>query len=378
MSALLAIESSTVVPTVLPRVARVASPQYAPRVLSSVVFVPPPRIESVSLRMLIPDFNFGIDATIVQLRQDQGAGQIFMKAAIEANVDANITFAGRLTEDGTSFEIAEVSFQLVPTQDSARADFVASTLNAALNLSHRVHFQMPEISLDLALTAFDSPLLEVSRLLQERQMAYRLMTIELATGIDFGVLPYTLLGEEVHTISFVYHSIVDRAFIDAVRDAKVVIAATEEGLQGFHLWKESPSLEFPPEKVTKTLLGRSIFLGTQTAKITDPYIVGVDRVQEELARGDGHEVTIVIRSHTNRAQYSLPEAPRLPLNPWDTRIQSLVDLERELDSRLIERYHTLAAGSLAGLTDEERKQVTTRPQLSKPSLLAILKEKLGL
>jgi hypothetical protein len=190
-----------------------------------------------------------------------------------------------------------------------------------------------------------------------------MMTIELATGIDLGVLPYTLLGEEVHTINFVYRSIVDRVFIDGVQAVKAVIPATEEGLQRFQRWREFQSLEFPHEGVTKTLLGRSIFLGTQTVRITDPYIEDVDRVQGELACGDGHEVTIVIRSHTNRAQYSLPEAPRLALNPWNPHIQSLIDLERELDSRLVERYHALAASTLAGLSEEERTRVTRRVEL---------------
>lgn len=186
------------------------------------------------------------------------------------------------------------------TEQRARAEFEASTLSAALKLSCELSLQVFDTGFDVTLTAFDLKLLEVSRLLQQRQTSYRLMTIERATGTDFGVLPYTLSGEEVHTINFVYRSIVDRVFIDGVQVVKAVIPATEEGLQRFQRWRESPSLEFPPEVVTKTLLGKSIFLGTQTVKITDPYIEDVDRVQEELASGDGHEVTIVIRSNSNR------------------------------------------------------------------------------
>lgn len=384
MNILADIQRSTFVPTIsadLRRIPHIQGSTFVPTTLPDLGRIPIPElVPNLKLRILNPDFNIDIAGPILEIdqRQEQREVGILLRVEIAEGVQASVVLSGADTGHGKLFEVRQLSFQLLPTEQRATPEFVASTLNAALKLSPRVQLQINEIGFDLALTEVDSPLLEVSWLLQERQTAYRLMNIELATGIDFGVLPYTLLGDEVHTISFVYHSIVDRSFIDGVRDAKVLIPATEEGLQGFHLWKDSPSLEFPPEIVTKSLLGKFIFLGTQTVKITDPYIEDVDRVQEELARRDGHEVTIVIRSHSNRALYSLPEAPRLPSNPWDSRMQSLIDLERKLDSRLIERYHSLAAGSLVGLTDREKKRVTMRPQLNRPSLLAILREKLGL
>jgi len=365
MSTAIEIQRSPVVPTVLAALGRVSVSQLVP---------------DRGLRILIGDFKIDIDAIILEVDRgrEEAEGNIFIRVAIAESVEADIVLTGEETEEDRGFDIRHLTIQVRATEQRARAEFEASTLSAALKLSCELSLQVFDTGFDVTLTAFDSKLLEVSRLLQQRQTGYRLMTIERATGTDFGVLPYTLSGEEVHTINFVYRSIVDRVFIDGVQDVKAVIPATEEGLQRFQRWRESPSLEFPPEVVTKTLLGKSIFLGTQTVKITDPYIEDVDRVQEELASGDGHEVTIVIRSHTNRAQYSLPEAPRLRSNAWDSRIQSLIDLERDLDARLVERYHSLAAGSLDGLTDEEKKRVTTRPQLNKPSLLAILKEKLGL
>lgn len=365
MSTAIEIQRSAVVPTVLTALGRISISQLVP---------------DRGLRIVIGDFKIDIDAIILEVdrEREKAEGEIFVRSSIAEQVEADIVLSGKDTEEGRGFDISSMTIQLRATEQRARAEFEASTLSAALKLSCELSLQVFDTGFDVTLTAFDSKLLEIGRLLQKRQTSYRLMNIELATGTDFGILPSTLSGEEAHTINFVYRSIVDRVFIDGVRDVKAIIPATEEGMQRFQRLRESPSLEFPPEVVTKTLLGRSIFLGTQTAKITDPYIEDVDRVQEELARGDGREITIVIRSHTNRAQYSLPEAPRLPLNPWDPRIQSLIDLERELDSRLVERYHALAAGSLAGLTDEEKKRVTTRPQLNKPSLLAILMEKLGL
>jgi hypothetical protein len=378
MSALLDIESSAVVPAVLPHIARVTLPEYAPKVLSGLMCFPAVRLESASVRVLIPDFNFGIEGTVVQFRQDTDAGQIFIRVAIDANVEANIEFAGRLTEHESSFEIAQVSFRLAPTKDCARDDFVASTLNAALALSQRVHFQMPEGGLDLAL-GFDLPLIEISRLLQSRQTSHRLMTIERATGIRFDLPQGGFSGTDIAAIIFVYRAIVDRAFTyHLINGLPIVIEADEEGAKRLRSLQQSRVIGFGPEEMSRQLLGVEIPLGRMTVKILDPYIVEIDRVREEVAQGDGHPVTLLFRSATNQALFELPEAPRLPPNSWDARIQALIDLERELDSRLIERYHALAAGSLAGLTDEERKRVTTRPQLNKPSLMAILKGKVGL
>lgn len=378
MSALLDIESSAVVPAVLPGIARVTLPEYTPKVLSGRMCFPAASLESVFLRVFIPDFNFGIDATVVQMRQDKDAGQIFIRVAIDPNVEANIEFAGRLTEHESSFEIAQVSFRLAPTKDCARDDFVASTLNAALALSQRVHFQMPEAGLDLAL-GFDLPLIEISRLLQSRQTSHRLMTIERATGIRFDLPQGGFSGTDIAAIIFVYRAIADRAFNDHLTTGlPKVVEANEEGAKRLKSLQESAVITFGPEDMCKGLLGVEIPLGRMTVKIQDPYIEDLDRVRDEVAQGDGHPVTVLFRSATNQALFELPDAPRLPSNPWEERIQALIDLERELDSRLIERYHALAAGSLAGLTDEERKRVTTRPQLNKPSLLAILKEKLGL
>jgi hypothetical protein len=110
--------------------------------------------------------------------------------------------------------------------------------------------------------------------------------------------------------------------------------------------------------------------------ISDPYIANLDKAQEEIALRDGHQVRIVVRSHANRAQYSLLTAPSLPTEPWEPAIQKLLNLESRLDAALLGRYNALAAGSLAGLTEEERKRVTARPQLE-TSLVGLLKDKIA-
>src|SRR5437762_1975269 len=111
MSAILDIESSAVVPTVLPGIARIPHPEYSPRVSPDVVCFTATSIQLVALRLSIPDFCFDIDA-VVELKQDKSTGQMSIRAAIDTNVELKVAFTGRTTKDGTSLEIEAVSFRL--------------------------------------------------------------------------------------------------------------------------------------------------------------------------------------------------------------------------------------------------------------------------
>ena len=347
MSTAIEIQRAVVLPTVLAGSGPVPVPDLVP---------------DLTLRIIVGDFELGIDAPILEVDRtlEKVVGDILLRVAIAEDIVGNILLSAK-DREGIS-----LSFQLWPAEQSADVAFVASTLNAALKLSREVALEIHEIGLHLTLTAFDPPLLEVGRLLRERQTTHRLMVIERACGIDFGPVPSTLSGDEVGTIGFIYHAIVDRTFTDGLSEVEVLIASNEEGLETLNRLKGSSSLVFPKENISKSLFGRSILLGAQTVKITDPYIEYVDQIQEEIARGDGHQVRIVIRSDTNRAQYSLPEAPRLPPTPWEPSVQKLIDLETQLDAALLDRYNALAAGSLAGLSEEEKELVTQPSEISYP------------
>jgi len=320
----------------------------------------PELVPGQTIRVIVEELALGIDAQILSVdRWLEKTGEVSLQVEIAKSIEGKIVLSGKYCSRG--LEISSLMFQLWPTQQPAEVAFVASTLNAALKLSRKVRIQVREIGLDLALTAYDSPLLEASNLLRERQTAYRLMVIERATGIDFGPLPSTISGEDVATISFIYHAIAHRTFVDGIRSVEVTTPANEEGFELLDRLKNSP-VTFPNENisVSKKLFGREVTLGPQTVSINDPYIENLDRVQEETARQDGHAVRIIVRSLTNRAQYSLSAAPTVPTEPWGPTIQMLINLEGQLDSKLLESYNAMAAGSLAGLTEEE-KQLVTQP-----------------
>lgn len=333
-----------------------------PTVLTGGGLIPlPALVVGHRLRLIVEDFDLVIHADIVDVnrRLPKITGDITLRVEAE-NIEGNIVLSGEETQE-RGFEIRELSVLFPPTEQPAAVAFVASTLNAAMKLSRKLIIQARDIGLEPAWSAFDPPLVEVSNLLRERQTAYRLMVIERATGIDFGPLPSTVPGEEVDTIAFVYRAIVERTFIDdGLRNLKVSALANEEGSRLLEQMKNSSPLTFPNENISveRRLLGKLVTLGPRKVTVSDPYIENLDRTQEEIGRGDGRQVTIAIRSHTNRARYSFLAAPTLPANPWEPAIQKLIDLDRQLDSALFERYNALAAATLADLTEEEKAQIT--------------------
>jgi hypothetical protein len=172
--------------------------------------------------------------------------------------------AGELAESGKVFQIRETSLQIKPVQDLARADFVASTLNALFVLAREVRLQIVEIGLDLRLR-FELSLLEISQLLQRRQTAYQVFVIERATGCEFE-LPPRFSGDDIEAISFVYKAIVDRSFRHIfLASVQVLVPASEEGRAS--LGALSKSVKLGPEPLSKVLLGKSIDLNNVDDRI---------------------------------------------------------------------------------------------------------------
>ena len=126
---------------------------------------------------------------------------------------------------------------------------------------------------------------------------------------------------------------------------------------------------FGPTPRYVVLFGQQIFLGAESLLVENKVIENFDYVIRELAQNDGHKMEVVVRSLTGQGRYDFPNAPRLPDAPWSSTIQPLVNIEQQLDARLVECYHALAAATLAGLTEEEKAEVTVRPDLGEAFLI---------
>lgn len=62
-------------------------------------------------------------------------------------------------------------------------------------------------------------------------------------------------------------------------------------------------------------------------------------------------------------RYELLNAPRLPEEPWDERVESFIKVEDRLSDLLAISYNNLAAATLSGFTPEEIESLTTRPEM---------------
>lgn len=249
-------------------------------------------------------------------------------------------------------------------QRRPRAHFVADNLMAIIGLAGSVDLKIFELGMSTNLN-FDFPLLEISKMLCRRQVAYRLMVIEKATGKEF-LLPPTISAGESSTINFVYHAIVDRSFTWGSGRIEGVIPAIQQ-------WLNLPiqPFNFPPiEKLVKeTIFEQPINLGPAKIIIEDAVVLHSDKVRRELAKLDGQLVDITVESLSGQVRYEFMAAPQLPANPWEENIQRLIDLEDQLDSTLVTRYHALAASTLEGLNEEEKKSITSRPELDENAFI---------
>ncbi|MGB8509055.1 MAG: hypothetical protein WCD76_11780, partial [Pyrinomonadaceae bacterium] len=277
------------------------------------------------------------------------------------------TITGQLNTEEDNFKIEHVNIHIESAEEMARADFVTSTIRAALVLAGDVHLRIPDIQLDVIL-GFDEPLLDVSYMLRRRQIAYRVMVIERTIGHEFH-LPVDISGAEVHDIALVYHAIIERSFVWPVNSITVYFPATKEGADTLLRLRTETIIPIGPDPFNLQLFGHLIELGQRGMLIQDACIENFETVQKEIFKSDGRVVPIVIRSASGQVRYDFFGVPQPPATLWDTNIQKMVELESHLDVAIVERYHALAAATLAGLTKEEKKEITARPEIGETFLI---------
>lgn len=327
----------------------------------------PQVFSDLSLQINIPDFEGVLAFPLVDITQNKETGTVSLRAAIDTDSTVVVTLNGERSKKHDRFEVHRAGLSILTTTKLARTDFVLASLRAMLSLSEQVYLQIPEIQLDLLLS-FEAPLLDTSKMLRRRQIAYRIMVIERATGYEFE-LPPDISGDEVENIALIYHAIMESSFDWPIDKVTVFLPATEEWLNRMTLVNQLSSFTLGPDPFSKSLFDKQILFGHGTLTVLNKFIEDVEMVQQELARNDGHQVTVVVRSVTGQGRYELSDTPRLPLNAWDSRIQGLINIEDQLDSRLVERYHALAASTLEGLSEQEKTDITTRPDIGEAFLI---------
>lgn len=327
-------------------------------VLSTGVIVEPPK--ELSLEISVPNFGGYFRLELTDLDDSEiETGRVVVRAAVDSGATMVVTLFGESDKEG--FHTKRFSFGFESAEKTAESDFRLATLRAALSLATQTRLVASGLGLDHWFRLNES-LRDISGMLKVRQTMYRLMVIERAIGRRFKVPPF-IPGEDMEAISFLYHAITERSFGWPFEGVLTVLYEASKDLAlRLQQVNQSPDFSYPCSQ-HKALFEIVIPLGLGAITIIDKHIQDFEQVMEELRKDDGHTVAVNVRSRIGLAHYNMRDAPRLPMNVWNEGLQMLIDMEGQLDAALVERYHSVAAATLDGLSDEQKAAVTARPEL---------------
>lgn len=333
-------------------------------VLSAGVIVAPPK--NLSIEISVPNLGGYFRLELMDLDDSEiESGKVVVRAAVDTNATMVVTLLGESDREG--FHTKRFSFSFESAEETAESEFRLATLRAALSLATQTRLVSSGLGLDHWFRLNES-LRDISEMLKRRQTMYRLLVIERATGRRLKI-PSFISAKDMEAISFLYHAITESSFEWPYNKGLTVsYAASRELATRLEEHNQSPDSSHPfPQH--KSLFGIDIPIGETMITIIDKQIEDFEQVLEELRKDDGHSVAVNLRSRIGVAHYSVPNAPRLPAKVWDEDLQMLINMERLLDAALVERYHALAAATLAGLSEDEKAEITKRPEIGEAFLI---------
>jgi hypothetical protein len=315
----------------------------------------------LALQMDIPRFQFQSSFRIIGFLPADSSGVARAFLEIDSGVKAILSLTGHVVNGSDIFQVEQLRMKMETTVNRARADFVACSFTALLGLGGQVRIEIPKAAFSLAAN-FEADLLEISKMLERRLVAFRIMTIERATNVEFE-LPKELTADEVENVARCYHAIADRSFAWPIPSITVFVPATLEMQEQFKRLNSLDSITLGPDPQFVTLFSQQISLGEGTVTIDDAAIDDWTRIEREFAENDEHIITVVIRSKTHRGRYAFLNPPRLPAERWDPLIQRFLEMEVRFDHGLVEGYNKLALSTLEGLDENQKREVTIPPTL---------------
>jgi hypothetical protein len=365
----------------------VATASYYPSVTADVVsggyWLPPalpatvPHVAETQEPMLgleVPGFDFYFGTALSDMHVNKDYSVVTVEALLDPGLVMLVTLKTQVVDDAGNLQIKEVSINFDVTEHRPRTHFLAASLYAMLPLAGPIRVVIPAMMVDITAN-FNTPLREVSALLQNRQTYYGLMVIERATDLQF-YIPEHISADDMNAIAFTYHAIVERTFdwpakfveplpLPANEDSLALLSSLQTTEPGGSVYR----LQFGPDPTSRTIFGQAVALGLGTIFISDAVFQNLEDTRCKVAKLDGGVVPMRVRSLSGIGRYHLPQAPQLPNSLWGEKIEACIKLENHLNERLADRYNELAASTLAGLTPEEIKAVTERPALGEDAHL---------
>lgn len=333
--------------------------------LSASVILAPPK--NLFMDISVPNLggDFRLDLIDLDHSEMEGGRVIVVKAAI----DSNATLVVRLfaETDAEGFHTKSASFGFETARKTAESDFRVATLRIALSLATQTRLVSPGLGLDLWFR-LNEPLRDIGEMLKLRQTMYRLMVIERSTGQHFEIPP-VISDQDMNAIRLLYYAITERAFKWPLDDVLTFFRTASKDM-AIVLEEQDKLSDFRDVGHQRQLLfGVEIPLNLGAITIIDKQIEDFGQVLEELKKDDGRTVAVRVRSRIGVVRYTMREAPCLPDKAWDADLQMLINMDEQLDAALMERYNALAAATLAGLSDDEKAEITARPEIGEAFLI---------
>ena len=309
------------------------------------------------------DFDNIFRFEIADVIWDGFSDQIDFKLEYEDKFLVNLKLNGYWElEDEQKFQLTDVDWNFEEKVNNPTSAFILNTFLAILCLSNRIKVEIPTIDYYFGVSV-PSPLNTISEILQNRQLAYRLMVIEQAFKISLPFPRRFIAGEEIENISYCYHSVVDRMFEWICPRAAIPWIATQEYLSLLPKNNVPFPIQYGPEPFEKEIFGYSINLGLQLAKIKDYILDNFDEVKKKLSKLDGSKVLAQARSKSGLMQVESITTPHLPQNTFNKDIRKLINLDEKFNSIFMDKYFDLAGATLDGLSEEQIEAITQRPTL---------------
>lgn len=317
------------------------------------------------IMLRVPAFDVRIDIKVTDIIWSTDSNQIVFEATIDDQIHLRAVLDGDWVpraNDEPHFVQRDFGLTVVKKPSTPVHVFVTSTLWALLGLSTPTHIEIPLINYDFK-AQFSLDLKQLSNLLLERDLAYRLMVIEVATGLQFQMPLGEIDGADVESIAFAYHAIVERRFDWPSFRSTIPWVSNRDNFQSLPLSSEPAPMTFRPERLERIIFGQRVPLGLMAGTIELALIENFDDVKSRLEKNSGEVVNAQIRSLTGKTHFVSLRVPTLPDNCWTPSLKRLIAIGQALDESVAGKYLGLARSSLEGLEHHQIDSITERPDL---------------
>jgi hypothetical protein len=305
-----------------------------------------------------PTFGLSL-AVLIESIWSAEKQQLILKVELDEGVAFVWQSVGKPIERGDKVLLSGAA-EINLVSPRPEAHFIAATFQSILLLDEQAVLRADQLGLSTSIHFADS-LKTVSTFMQRRQLAYRLMVIEKAFNQKFSI-PRFISSDERSTIDFVYRAVVDRVFAAPFHQESFEFSANDCARELLAGMDGKQPFRFEIDGLQQVLLGQTLNLGQAKMRVQNATLVNPEEVERDLQKLDGHSFDVFIRSLSGLANYQFLDAPRLPDDAWDKLVEEMIELDEKLVNNLFKAVNELAAGSLADLTEEEKSEVTTRPQ----------------